>query len=123
MLGQQDLENDLGNELNLKLMEQNLRLELEKYDKLFEPDTYLTTSWVDDFNRDKDSRKRLVKWWAEGIIFQVRADGFSPSIHLREPYIYAVAMVSRLLYGEPDATHVKEAEVPLIYTVFKQGSL
>ena len=29
MLGQLDLENDLGNELNLKLMEQNLRLELE----------------------------------------------------------------------------------------------
>ena len=104
-------------------MEQNLHLELEKYQKLFEPNTCLTTSWVDDFNKDKDNMKILVKWWAEGIIFQVRADGFYPSIHLREPYIYAVAMVSRLLYGEPDATHVKEAKVPLIYIGFNQGSL
>jgi hypothetical protein len=80
----------------------------------------MTTAWVQDLNKKINNRKILSKWWAEGRRFQGINDGVYPSIHLRVPYIYAVAMVSRI-YGEPDAMHVKEAWVPLIYTIVEEG--
>ena len=48
----------------------------------------------------------MAKWWVEGKQFQSRDTRIYPTTNLRESYVYAVAMVSRL-YGEENAAHFK----------------
>lgn len=56
----------------------------------------MSNSGDEEFGRTKNYNKVLNKWWVEGKQLKSRDTGISPTTNLREPYMYVVALDSRL---------------------------
>jgi hypothetical protein len=75
-----------------------LSMEINKYDKLREPEVKLNTNFVVYFYEKHNTGKLLASLWKEDRKFINRAMGLYSTINL---YIFLMALICRL-YGEKD---------------------
>jgi hypothetical protein len=93
-----------------------LLVEVQKYYKLRDPKERLNTDFVVKFYEHHNMSQVMASWWREDNKYTNRSTGWYRTTNLREPYIYLMALLSRL-YGEKDCSIFSEAWMPLDYKV------
>jgi len=90
--------------------------ELEKYSRLHELEKYMINDFMEKFHQSHDIRKILTSWWVEDKSFFGKSNGICTMLKLRDPYIYAIALMCKL-YIDHNCIHFKDAWVLIVHIV------
>jgi hypothetical protein len=105
---------------NGECVEVLLPSEVQKYYKLNESKENLSTDFMVSFYASHDTSKILASSWREDKKFMNRTSSWYPTVNLREPYAYLMALLCRL-HGEKDCSQFSKAWMPLAFTVAVSG--
>jgi hypothetical protein len=116
-----DVQKCLINDDNNECIGVFLPSEVESYYKLKDSKLKLSTDFVLSFYASHDTSKIMESWWREDKKFRIHTIGWYPTINIREPYIYLMALLCRL-HGEKYCSRFLEAWMPLAFTIAISGT-